>query len=125
MTEDNTLSDQELDDLFAAEAADTPEPSQALMQRIINDADRVSDARLMAERPTKAAQRPGFISSLVSAIGGWPGIAGLTTATVVGIWIGFSPPAAIDGLAGYYLADNSYFDLGDFMPPIDELLDEG
>jgi len=126
MTKENQLSDQELDDVFAQEAANEQTLSPALMQRILEDADQVLAAQKAPEISARPAGQFTLWHSFISAIGGWPGIGGLATATVVGIWIGFSPPAAIDELAETYLADkNSAYDFGDFMPSIDDLLSEG
>lgn len=118
------LNAKELDGLFSSAAANPPEVPGALLQRIMADAHSVSEARLLASVPA-AQPKAGVFSGLFGAIGGWPGLAGLATATVVGVWIGFSPPAAVDQLAQTYFTNYSDIDLAVFAPSIDDLLYEG
>lgn len=95
---DKRVQDQELDALFAAARDDTAQaPSSDLMARILADAE--------AMQPKPAAQprrRGGFVSGILSTIGGWPSLGGLAAATVAGVWIGFSatPTLLPDGIAG-------------------------
>ena len=125
MAENNIPVEPDLDDLLAAEAANPAKASAALLDRVIADADIIADGRARMTHPDNLAPRAGLMDSLLAAIGGWPGVGGLATATVVGIWIGFAPPAAIDDLAGSYLANNDSYGFGDLMPSIDGFLDEG
>ena len=115
------LSDQELDAVFATASESPPDAAIALMQRVMADAEAVADAR---DLTTDKAPRAGVFKSILSAIGGWPAVGGLATATVAGIWLGFSPPAAVDDLTAGYLTGSDY-DLTDFMPSIDAILEEG
>lgn len=84
-----------LEDFFAAARDRAPEPSEALMARVLADA---GDAR---RRPDAAARRDeGFWKRLGPLLGGWPGIGGLATATAAGLWIGyagFADPADLSG----------------------------
>lgn len=114
-------SEAEIDRLLAKTAA--PVPSEALMARVMADADAV-----LAERragPTPAAAPQGWFKGALQAIGGWPALAGLATATMAGIWIGFAQPGALGTVADGVLATSSDYDLGDFMPGFDNLLAEG
>ena len=125
-TRPSELTDSELDRLLANAAASGPEPSEALLARVMADADAV-----LAERGAGAGLAPvgavprGWLRSFADAIGGWPAIAGLATATVAGIWIGYAQPGSVSGIADGFLATGASYDLGDFMPEYDTLLVEG
>jgi hypothetical protein len=97
-----------LDAYFSAAAAETEAPSAALtalMARIEADALREMPRAGLRTDPVPglgagAAQRPlggraGWREAL-AALGGWPALAGLAAASLVGVWIGAAPP---DGLA--------------------------
>ncbi len=114
-------SDAELDRLLA-ETGD-PVPAEALMQRVMADADAVlAERRVAAGRVTDSR---GWMSDLLQAVGGWPAVTGLATAAVGGIWIGFAQPGSLANVAEGVLATGSGYDLGDFMPDYDSLLVEG
>jgi len=99
MTMAETERDEELGVFFdAAKAA--PEPvSDALMARVLNDALAVQAGAAVdhATATDNAADRgrPGLFAGLLAALGGWPAVAGLATAAVTGIWIGFSPALGV------------------------------
>lgn len=99
-TDHAMLSDDELEGLFRASRADAPDPSEAVMARILADAE----AELAARAPTPAARprapRPGVWAALIGGIGGWPALAGMVTAAVAGVWLGFASPDQINTLAG-------------------------
>lgn len=86
------MTDDDLDDLFAAARATGPQPAPALMARILADA--------AAAQPRVRAARPRFrLGALISALGGVSALAGMATAAVAGLWIGLAPPGAVDDLA--------------------------
>lgn len=74
-----------------ARAAPSDPPSDALMARVMADADAVQEA-FMAPPPEPA---PSFGVRFVTLIGGWPSLAGLATAGVAGVWIGLTQPDAL------------------------------
>lgn len=90
MTTDKEIN---LDVYFEAGRAQGAVPSNDLLGRIMADADAQ-----MAQSPPPVA-RPRLFASLVAAIGGWPTLAGMATAGVVGVWIGFSQPVGLDLVA--------------------------
>ncbi len=130
---DKPLSDAELELLFQAVQDTAPVPSEELWQRVHADADAAMPPP--ATRPASTARRPvqvGLVAGLLAAIGGWPSMAGLATAAIAGVWIGFSNPAALSELndLGLLPGDTSaqVFDLEDFDPGLGDfadLLDEG
>ena len=85
------------------------EALEAFFQEARTEAARPMPGDLLARVMADAeALRPGRKQPLVRRIaqrlsdgfGGWPAMAGLATATVAGLWFGFSWPAATDALAG-------------------------
>lgn len=107
--------DDMLDDIFAQARAQTPQPSDALMARVLaGAAPDVASAR--------ARSRPGLWARLSDTLGGWPAISGLAAATVAGVWIGIAPPDSVENLAASVIGDavtvplfsaDAVFDVGD------------
>lgn len=93
MTPDDHL-DGRLDALLAEARALRPEPAQALVARILLDADRLAPAAAAPPAPARAPRR-----GWMAALGGWPALGGLAAAAVAGVWIGAVPPAAVLDLA--------------------------
>lgn len=93
-------NDDMLDDLFAQARSVNPVPSDALLTRVIADAD--------AAQPRRAAvsvARPGILARILEAIGGWPAASGLAAATVAGIWVGVAPPASVQDITAAMMGD--------------------
>ncbi|MGR3503316.1 dihydroorotate dehydrogenase [Pseudaestuariivita sp.] len=82
-----------LDDLFA-ERREAEEPaSPDLLARVLEDAYA---AQPLAGPPEiEVAQAPWW-RQVLDAVGGWPAAAGLVTAGLGGLWIGWAQPAALD-----------------------------
>lgn len=125
MAEKNTLSNAELDGLLAEAASLATTPGSELMQRIIADADAVAAAKEVKPEPAQQPRRRGILAGLLAGIGGWPAIAGLATATVAGVWIGYASPDTLDGITGGLLTSQTAYEVGDFMPTLDDLFYEG
>ena len=89
MTDERNRDETELEALFVAERANPPVVSDALMQRILVDADTLQ---------SKPLRNP--FTRLFRALGGAPGMGGLVTATCVGFWLGFAPPQGLPDVAG-------------------------
>ncbi len=126
MTENDKLAtgDDGLEAYFEAARADTPVPSTELLGRIMADAATQSAARDDSLRQVTVL-RQGIFSSLIEAIGGWPTLAGMATAGVVGVWIGFSQPAGLDTVAEQLIgADNTSY-LVDLVPAFGSEFEEG
>lgn len=115
-------SDKELDLLLQSTAAEVV-PSEALLARVMADADEV-----LAERrrePVEAPAPRGWLSTMLNTVGGWPAVAGLATATVAGVWIGYAQPSSFGEVANGALATEAFYDLGDLMPGYDIVLAGG
>ncbi len=118
MTDHDRLTDSELDALFDAGRDAAPVPSEALMVRIMADAEAEITRR---EGPRAPARRRGPFAGFLAGLGGWPALAGLATATVAGVWLGFSAPDSLNSLAGGLLLPDSAttatrYDLEDIVP---------
>ena len=90
------MSDQiepklDLDALFA-EAKHEALPPQRLMDAIVADA---AEARVP---DVIAIKRIGLWTQVLDALGGWPSLSGLATATVAGIYIGFADPTVLEAV---------------------------
>lgn len=88
MAEDD-LNDTGLEAFFAAGRASAPAPSDALLARIMADAEAEMVRPTVAVMPRPAAQT-GIFATAIASIGGWAGLGGLATATAAGVWIGFA-----------------------------------
>lgn len=89
----------------AARSEVLPGVSSDLLTRIMADADR--EAALRTARADHPRPAPGWpirlgqsLRDLFDSLGGWPATAGLAATAVVGVWIGYSPPTALNGLLG-------------------------
>ncbi len=118
-TETDLLDDAQLEAFFDAGREDVPELSDSFMAALLQDAAQVQPqaAPLVPER----AARP-FWKELVAQIGGWPALAGMATATVAGVWIGFAAPDQLEQLsggvllAGDYASAETLYDVQDLAP---------
>ncbi|MCU0906303.1 MAG: dihydroorotate dehydrogenase [Rhodobacteraceae bacterium] len=102
---DRAANDPAVSDLeaaFAALRAAPPAPSADLVARVLADADRVSARpRVFRKAPTRG------LAGLWAALGGWAGGAGLATATLAGLAIGFGAPDVLSGVTGTGLSDDA------------------
>ncbi|MDT8854096.1 dihydroorotate dehydrogenase [Paracoccaceae bacterium Fryx2] len=120
----------DLDDLFAA-ARNTPvQPGPALLARVLEDAEahqpRQRDPLPVRLRP--AAGPPGIWRRLLGALGGGGAVAGLGSAALAGVWIGFAQPAPVAGpvllLTGALWSETTT-DIVELIPDLDDILPEG
>lgn len=111
MTNDKR-DDTGLEAYFAAGRKAGRVPSNDLLGRIMADAEM----QMPVSESSVPVSRPSFRAAFWSAIGGWPAVGGMVTASLVGVWIGFSQPAGLDQIADRYFgsADDSY--LVDLLP---------
>ncbi|MCA3509237.1 MAG: hypothetical protein IOC80_09320 [Rhodobacter sp.] len=85
------MQDTDLEGLFATARAGRPSPSAGLTARIAADADAVQAGFKPA--PTPAGRRPW--AGWIAAMGGHRVLAGLATAALAGLWLGFAQPAPV------------------------------
>jgi hypothetical protein len=112
------MQDDDLDRLLATAARTALVPSEALMDRVFADA-----AALQPKQPAMHSQnqlaRPGWMSRIAAALGGGPALAGLGTAAVFGVALGYLSPTTLDYLTG------TTADTAEFFPDADFLATEG
>jgi hypothetical protein len=85
------MQDTDLESLFAEARAGRPSPSAGLTARIMADADAVQAGFRTAPVPAK----PRRWADWIAAMGGNGVLAGLATATLAGLWLGFAQPAPV------------------------------
>lgn len=104
---------------FDAARAHPPMPSAELLARVLRDAEAEQVWIIRRAQATAEAPRTGLLEQLYRLLGGWPAMAGLTTAVVAGVWIGTALPEGVSGSTeAAYLVDitpEAVFELaGDF-----------
>jgi hypothetical protein len=115
--------DSDLDDLFARARAESPQPPAGLLARIEADALAVHKAR----QPAAPARRSRW-AGWVGALGGNGVLAGLATATLAGLWLGFAQPAPVSALTttvSQAFGADSALDSVELIPALDTFGAEG
>lgn len=85
------------DDLMGQAAQERLAPSDALLDRIMLDADAVLAEAAVAPVVSDLPRR-SLGAVIVAALGGWSAISGLAAAGVAGVWIGVAPPEALSDI---------------------------
>ena len=98
-TQNDITSEADLDTLFAHAQAHAPEPDAAFMARVLGDAHAVQ--RRPAQHVTRPARR-GFWTRLAATLGGAIAVAGLGSAAMAGLVIGYVQPEPMVSLAGSF-----------------------
>jgi hypothetical protein len=123
MRKEAEMQDSDLDDLFAtARREPAAVVSVGLMARVMADAEAHQPR---AAKPLAAAPRGGFWRGALSAIGGAGALAGLSTATLAGVWIGFVQPSAVIAVTEAFGVEGSLIETVDVLPTFDDFLTEG
>lgn len=119
-TDKQPMQDNELDLFFDAARRDVTVPSDTLMAAIMADAK--AQMPVVEPLPTSKTHKMGLFASIWTAIGGLPAAASLATATVAGVWIGFTQPVQLETLsgglvlAGDYVTTDTTYALEDLAP---------
>jgi hypothetical protein len=111
-----------LEPFFEAARQAPPEASEALLARVMADADAVARTREAAALARPAA-RPGRLRGLLESLGGWPALAGLTAASAAGLALGVAMPDTVTGLFQSGGAVE-VFELSDLSPGLGTVLGE-
>ena len=113
----------ELDAVFADAKADAMQPSQDLMVRVMADAAALQPQPrpklAPLRKPAQAAK--GFWATLAALFGGAGALAGVGSAAVAGLFIGFVQPSAFDSVTGL-LVSTATIDHVELIPDVDALL---
>ncbi|MCK0138411.1 hypothetical protein [Aliiroseovarius sp. F47248L] len=116
-TDKNMLDDRELEALFDAARFDSASPSDRLMAAILDDAaaeqvgrdgSQHTSTNIPLEQIHGRRRARGFWADLRASMGGWPALAGMATATVAGVWIGFSSPTQLEAMSGGLVLSGNY-----------------
>lgn len=109
----------DLDDLFASAKAGVVQPSDALMARVLADADAVQigmQRRVVAP----VVEKPGFFAGLAALFGGGGVLAGVGSAAVAGLFLGFVQPSGLGSVSGLWVTAS--VEQIDLMPGVDAVL---
>lgn len=104
----------DLDDLLDMAARRPAVASEALMERVLADALALQP-QAAGFRPAAPVPRPGFLARLAGVFGGAPALAGLGTAAVLGLALGYYSPATLDYLTGTSVDTAEFFPEADFL----------
>jgi hypothetical protein len=118
------MQDQDLDSLFAEARAQVPIESTALQLKILADAARLQLPLSVITQRKITSPRSRFFSRLAAAVGGKAMLAGVGTAAIAGVVLGFAQPASLTTLTGSLFAE-APLDQLDLFPSIDDILTEG
>ena len=124
MKKETDMREKDLDGLFAQARAQIPLESGQLMARILADAVQLQPPPIGLGHPIPAAPKPGLWAKFAATLGGHGVIAGLGTAAVAGVILGFSQPASLTALTDSIFAQTPVGEM-DLLPGIDAILTEG
>ncbi|MBL4929302.1 dihydroorotate dehydrogenase [Fuscibacter oryzae] len=91
------MGKDDLDDLFAAARADGPVPSGDLVVRVLADAAALQPG-LEAPLSHAVAPRRSLLAAVAAMFGGGPVLAGMGSAAVASLMLGFAQPAPVSAL---------------------------
>ncbi len=113
----------DLDLLFEQARQTSVTPSDALMARVLTDAEKTQPVPRVLVPTPKPKRKPGFWQQLTHALGGGGVFAGVTVSMVLGLFVGLVQPSGLSSLSDTLWLDSS-FETVDLMPGIDALLAE-
>ncbi|MGR3571983.1 hypothetical protein [Brevirhabdus sp.] len=133
------MADPDHDDIMLERLLDAardapPDPGADLMARVLADARRLqprpAEGGQMAVHAgrggaTVGARARGRLRDFLGTLGGWPAVAGLGAVALTGLWLGVSPPAALDQASAPYFSTVELLADDDVLYGFDVLLAEG
>lgn len=125
----SAADDLALAGFFAAARGNMPQPDARLLSRVLQAGLAEQTAITSAQRPHGVASAPPR-RDLFGRFGTWGTATGLVSATLTGMWLGFSPPIGLAGLADGVLGTSlsgsaTVVDQVDLLPTIETYLAEG
>lgn len=94
----------DLDDLLRKAAQYQPDVPADLMARVLIDADHM--------QPKQVVPRAnGFWTTMLDMIGGWPAAGSIAMAGAAGVWIGLTPPVALENVTTAVLGSSQTIEL--------------
>lgn len=118
---DGQDADGLVDDLFAQARADQPRPGAALTGRVLADAER--ERAWLNRPPVMAPARLGWLAALGGLFGGGGALAGLVSAALVGVAIGWTAPGSVQAMVPG-LGGNETIASIELIPDFGTLLDD-
>lgn len=108
----------DLDALFATAKKNAMQPSEALMLRVLADAEEMQprDVVLTPAKPVHV----GFWARLADVFGGAGALAGVGSAAAAGLFIGFAQPASLMAMTG--ITSTGGIESVELMPDVSALL---
>lgn len=119
--EAGAMGNDDLDDLFAVMRAERPEPSADLIARVLADAAAFQPQPATLARPPV---RRGLFAAVAALFGGGPVLAGMGSAAVAGLLLGFVQPAPVSALTAMVEGTTAATSALDVSTGIDALLSE-
>lgn len=107
----------DLDTLFAAARRTQAEPSAEFLARILADAEAVQDGWHGSKAAPRGWRWPRIVALMLGGVGA---TAGMATAALAGMWIGFAQPEAVTVVTGAWLTDQRV----DLIPTYDFLTEQ-
>ncbi|SLN22342.1 hypothetical protein ROA7450_00829 [Roseovarius albus] len=101
-----------LDECFAAARQDTTAAPDDLITKILADAGTMQQ-EFATQSLVATPVRAGLFARVSQALGGWPSITGLATASLAGVWIGMSAPAGLEGVTQALVGAEAVIDVVD------------
>lgn len=92
---------------YNAARSEVAAPSAELMARVLSDAQAVQAGLITP--PDRITKRRPSLRQAFRALGGWPAVAGLATATVAGVWIGATKPDAMTRYTSFLQQDAALY----------------
>jgi len=112
--------DRLLASLFDEARSENVEPSDDLLTRVLADADECQP-----KAPSVSAAKASFWDRLLSGVGGWPALSGVTAAGVAGLWIGLTPPDVVDDWVANAMGNTTSVSFVDDFAGFDEVTLDG
>ncbi len=120
------MQDKDLEGLFAQAARQAPQPSDGLMDRVLADALALQPrGGAFVQAPALASPSRGVLARLAALFGGAPVLAGVCSAAVAGVALGYLNPESMDMLTGGLAGDLTGAETIDLFPSTDFLTTEG
>ena len=120
------MQTSDLDDLLALAAMHPPTPTPALIDRVLADALALQPQPMSAPPPRAATSaRLGLLSRLADMLGGPAAMAGVASAALIGVALGYLDPTTMDIRAPGQATDQAEAEAVDFFPEVDFLMTEG
>jgi hypothetical protein len=115
---------EDLEDLFAEAREQSLPDSEALMAKIMADAFTHLPRTPALPLRREVVHKSGFWSRITLALGGKGVLAGLCTAMVAGVMLGFTQPSSLATLTDSIFVQTPLDDV-ELLPGIDAILAEG